>query len=286
MDDVVLKVGLPIALAIIMLGMGLGLTVADFTRVFRKPKAFFAGAVLQIIALPLVAIAILSIFAMSPPLAVGIMILAACPGGVTSNILTYISRGDVALSVSLTAVISLLGFVTVPLITGWALQNYMGEAAPELPIAKTMIGILLITTIPVMIGMLIRKFAPSFANKAEKVFGPLSVIVFIAVVIAALIAERENIIPYISQSGIPTIVLNIATMAIAAGVAVILALPKNQRSAITLECGLQNSTLGLAVALTILDRSDISIPIAVYGLLMLFTGFGYAWWARSRNSGE
>ncbi|MEO0328738.1 MAG: bile acid:sodium symporter family protein [Pseudomonadota bacterium] len=278
-----LKVGLPIALAVIMFGMGLGLTVADFARVFSKPKAFLVGTVLQIICLPLLALLVVMIFPMSAPFMVGMMILAACPGGVTSNILTYISKADVALSVSLTAVISLVGFITVPLITGWALTNFMGEAAPELPIAKTMIGILLITTVPVALGMIIRKVKPSMADSAERIFGPLSIILFIAVVVGALIQERANIIPYIAETGIPTLVLNILTMGLAAAIAAFLALPRNQQVAITLECGLQNSTLGLAVAITILDRSDISVPIAVYGLLMLFTGFGYAMWRR-RNA--
>ncbi len=278
-----LKVGLPIALAIIMFGMGLGLTVKDFTRVFAKPKAFLAGTFLQIVSLPLLAFLVLSLFQLSGALAVGMMILAACPGGVTSNILTYISRGDVALSVSLTAIISLLGFVTVPLITGWSLNYHMGQGAPDLPIASTMIGILLITTIPVALGMLVRKLNAGLADRAERVFAPLSMIIFIAVVIGALFAERANIASYIQQVGFPAIVLNLVTMAVAFLTARFLLLPDSQRSAITLECGLQNSTLGLAVALTILDRPDISIPIAVYGLLMLFTGFGFAMWTRQRN---
>jgi len=278
-----LKVGLPIALAIIMFGMGLGLTMADFSRVFSKPKAFLTGAFLQIVSLPILAFLITLIFPLAAPFAVGMMILAACPGGVTSNILTYISKADVALSVSLTAIISLFGFITVPLITGWALTHFMGEAAPELPIAKTMIGILLITTVPVILGMIVRRISVSFAQKAEKIFSPLSVVLFIAVVIGALIQERANIIPYISQTGIPTIVLNLVTMGVAALVAAAIALPRDQRVAITLECGLQNSTLGLAVALTILDRSDISVPVAVYGLLMLFTGFGYAIWQKKKS---
>ena len=278
-----LKIGLPIALAIIMFGMGLGLTLKDFTRVFTKPKAFLLGAGLQIIILPLTVFLMLLVFPLSAPFAAGFMILAACPGGVTSNILTFFALGDVALSVSLTAIISLLGFVSVPLITGFALSNYMGEAAPELPIAKTMIGILLITTIPVALGMLVRKLNTGLAERMEKIFGPLSAIIFIAVMIGALVAERENVIPYIQQTGLFAISLNLITMMLAIFMASVFLLPSSQRTAITLECGLQNSTLGLAIAITILDRTDISIPIAVYGLLMLFTGFAYALWLRSRS---
>jgi len=275
-----LKIGLPIALAIIMFGMGLGLTISDFTRVFAKPKAFLTGAFLQLVSLPIIAFLLLSIFPVSAAIAVGFMILAACPGGVTSNLLTYIGKGDVALSVSLTCVISLLGFITVPLITSFALDHFMGQAAPELPIAKTIIGILIITVVPLSIGMLVRKLSASTAGKLEKIFGPISFIVFVLVVIGALVADADNVIPYIKQSGLLVIILILVTMGIAAAVASAMRLPHNQQTAITLECGLQNATLGIAVAITILDRVDISIPIAVYGLLMLFIAFAYAMWRR------
>jgi len=275
-----LKIGLPIALAIIMFGMGLGLTLSDFTRVFSKPKAFLTGAFLQLISLPIIAFLLLSIFPVSAALAVGFMILAACPGGVTSNLLTYIGKGDVALSVSLTCVISLLGFITVPLITSFALDHFMGEAAPELPIAKTIIGILVITVVPLLIGMLVRKLSASMADKLEKVFGPISFIVFILVVIGALVADADNVIPYIQQSGLLVMILILVTMGVAAAAAAGMKLPYKQQTAITLECGLQNATLGIAVAITILDRVDISVPIAIYGLLMLFVAFAYAMWRR------
>ncbi|MDJ0614104.1 MAG: bile acid:sodium symporter family protein [Rhizobiaceae bacterium] len=280
------EVGLPVALAIIMFGMGLGLTVADFTRVFSKPKAFLVGLMLQIISLPILTILIITVFPMSAPFAVGMMILAACPGGVTSNILTYIGRGDVALSVSLTAIISLLGFITVPLITGWALTTYMGEGAPELDLAKTIIGVFVITTVPVVLGMIVRKISAGFADKAEKVFGPLSMIVFIVVVLGALYAERDTVVSQISQAGLPAIILNVIAMFVAASAAAFMALPRAQRTAITLECGLQNATLGIVVALTILGNAEISIPIAVYGLLMLFSGFAYAMYVKSKSQAE
>ena len=279
-----LKVGLPIALALIMFGMGLGLTVADFTRVFRKPKAFLVGAGMQVLALPIIAYCVLLIFPMQPALAAGLMILAACPGGVTSNVLTFIARGDVALSISLTAIISMFGFITVPLITSFALSHFMGEGAPELPIAQTMIGVLVITVVPVMLGMLVRKASINFADKAEKFFGPFSTVIFILVVLGAIFQDRENVVPYFQQTGLPVLILNIAMMFAAIMVGKILLLPVYQRTAISFECGLQNATLGLTIALTILDRSDVSIPIAVYGLLMLVTGFCYAMWVKSRGA--
>lgn len=276
-----LKIGLPIALAIIMFGMGLGLTLADFTRVFKKPKAFIIGFLLQLVSLPILAYVLISLFSLQGAFAVGFMVLAACPGGVTSNLLTYIGKGDVALSVSLTAVISLLSFLTVPLITGFALVNFMGADAPDLPIAKTIIGILVITIIPLALGMLVRKFKPATADNLEKYFASISFVVFILVVIGALVENSENVIPYLMQAGIISIVFNLLVMALAIILAGMMALPKEQRTAIALECGLQNGTLGLVVALTILGRPDIGIPIAAYSLIMLFIGFAYAMWARS-----
>lgn len=279
-----LKVGLPIALAIIMFGMGLGLTLADFTRVFKKPKAFLAGFGLQIFSLPIIAYVLIALFSLQGAFAVGFMILAACPGGVTSNLLTYIGKGDVALSVSLTAVISLLSFVTVPLITSFALSNFMGSDGPQLPIASTIIGILVITIVPLALGMLVRKIKPAMADKMEKLFTPISFIVFILVVIGALFQNSENVVPYLKQAGLIAVLFNIAIMGIAIGVAGVLMLPKDQRTAIALECGLQNGTLGLVVALTVLERPDIAIPIAAYSLIMLFIGFGYAMWARTKEA--
>lgn len=276
-----LKVGLPIALAIIMFGMGLGLTLADFTRVFKKPKAFAIGFFLQIVSLPIIAYVLISLFSIQGAFAVGFMVLAACPGGVTSNLLTYIGKGDVALSVSLTSVISFLSFITVPLITSFALTHFMESNAPDLPIAKTIIGILVITIIPLSIGMLVRKFKPSVADRLEKYFASISFIVFILVVIGALAENSENVIPYLQQAGIISIVFNVVIMSVAVGIAGVLMLPRDQRTAIALECGLQNGTLGLVVALTILGRPDIGMPIAAYSLIMLFIGFGYALWARS-----
>lgn len=278
-----IKVGLPIALAIIMFGMGLGLTLADFTRVFKKPKAFLTGFLLQLVSLPIVAYVLISLFSLQGAFAVGFMVLAACPGGVTSNLLTYIGKGDVALSVSLTAVISLLSFLTVPFITSFALVTFMGADAPDLPIAKTIIGILFITIIPLVLGMLVRKFKPATADGLEKYFASISFVVFILVVIGALVENSENVIPYLTQAGIVSIVFNLVIMAIAIILAGIMALPKEQRTAIALECGLQNGTLGLVVALTILGRPDIGMPIAAYSLIMLFIGFAYAMWARSTN---
>jgi len=179
-----------------------------------------------------------------------------------------------------------LPLLCLAFITDFALSNYMGEAAPDLPIAKTMIGILLITTVPVAIGMLVRKMKFDAAVKMERVFGPLSALIFVLVIIGALMAERDNVMSYLYQTGVHVIALNVLTMLIAILAAKAFMLPQSQRSAIALECGLQNGTLGLAITITILGRTDIAIPSAVYGLLMLFTGFGYAIWLRSDQNDQ
>ncbi|MFK5980291.1 MAG: bile acid:sodium symporter family protein [Rhizobiaceae bacterium] len=289
MDAQIFKIGLPIALAITMLGMGLGLTMADFSNVFTKPRAFFTGVILQLFVLPLVALAVIYAMPMAAPFAVGMMILAACPGGATSNILTYVGRGDVALSVSLTALISLIGFITIPLISAWSLNAFMGAAAPELPIGKTMLGVLVIVAIPIAIGMLVRKISPRLAAMAEKLVRPLSVIVLLVVVVSIVYLERDNILDYFLQIGIQVVALNLLMMILAAMIANIMNLPGPQRTTITLECGLQNSTIGLTVALTILGNIQMSVPLAVYGLIMMTTGFAYAIFVKGRqkeNSNE
>lgn len=284
MDAQIFKLGLPIALAITMLGMGLGLTLKDFSQVFTSPRAFITGAILQLIALPLIAFAVIWAMPMAAPFAVGVMILAACPGGATSNLLTYVARGDVALSVSLTALISLLGFITIPLITVWALGQFMGAGAPELPIAKTMIGVLVIVAIPIAIGMLMRKIMPRVADKAEILFRPLSVIVFLFVVGSVVYLERANIVGYFLEVGIQMIALNLIMMLVASMASEIVKLSGSQKIAITLECGLQNSTIGLTIALAILGNTQMSVPLAVYGLSMLVTGFAYATFVKGRQS--
>ena len=283
MDAQIFKVGLPIALAITMLGMGLGLTLADFSSVFTKPKAFSTGVILQLLVLPLVAFAVISAMPMAAPFAVGMMILAACPGGATSNILTYIGRGDVALSVSLTALVSLVGFISIPLITAWALGAFMGAGAPDLPIGKTMLGVLVIVAIPIAIGMLVHKISPRLAAMAEQLVRPLSIIVFLVVVASIVYLERGNIVDYFLEVGIQVIALNLVMLLLAAMIANAMNLTGPQRTAITLECGLQNSTIGLTVALTILGNTQMSIPLAVYGLTMLITGFSYAIFVKSRQ---
>ncbi|MEO1338735.1 MAG: bile acid:sodium symporter, partial [Myxococcota bacterium] len=190
----VTQVALPLSLAFIMFAMGLGLTRADFARVIVQPRDFLVGAVLQTAVLPVVAFAIASLWSLTPELAVGIMLLAACPGGTTSNLLTHMARGDVALSISLTAVISLAGVFTIPLVLGTSLQYFIGADAPPLPLLKTIIGIFFITTVPVIIGMFVRAKSPRFAAWAEPKSRPLVTAMFVLIVVGAVVSERKLIL--------------------------------------------------------------------------------------------
>ena len=267
---------LPLALALIMFAMGLGLTGRDFARVFAQPRDFVAGAGLQLIVLPAAAFLLASVWPMAAILAVGMMILASCPGGTTSNLMTLIARGDVALSISLTAVISVLAVVTVPLIVGTSLTHFMGQAAPPLPVLETVLKITAIVVVPTALGMLVRRLAPAFAQRAGDYTRPLSATVFVFVVIAGLISSREDILPFFAQAGAVCLVFNLLMLAIAHGVATGLRLNRPQRIAVTIECGFQNATLGIVVGTTLLGDVRFAIPSAVYGLIMLFTGLVYS----------
>ena len=280
---IITNVILPLALALIMFAMGLGLTGRDFARVFAQPKDFVVGAGLQLIVLPVAAFALASVWPMAGILAVGLMILAACPGGTTSNLMTLIARGDVALSISLTAVISVLAVVTVPLIVGTGLTHFMGQAAPPLPVLETVLKITAIVVVPTALGMLVRRIAPAFAQRAGEHTRPLSAAVFVFVVIAALISSREDIVPFFAAAGAVCLVFNLLMLAIAHGVATGLRLDRPQRIAVTIECGFQNATLGIVVGTTLLNDVRFAIPSAVYGLIMLFTGLAYSLRAARRH---
>ena len=272
MVDVVL----PLALAFIMLALGLGLTFDDFARVVRRPRDFALGAVCQIVVLPLVAFALASLWPMAPELALGLMIIAAAPGGVTSNILTAFARGDVALSISLTAVISLLSVITIPIIVVFSYARFIGEqAAKDISVAGTAIGVFLIVAVPVLIGLLVRRFAEGFALRAEPTARKLSAVLFVLVLAGAIIQERANIVPYFAEAGLVTLVLNLAMMAIAWLLARLFATGPTQRIAIAIECGLQNGTLAIAVAVLLFGGGLATVPAATYSLIMFATALIY-----------
>jgi bile acid:Na+ symporter, BASS family len=272
----VTDVFLPLALAFIMFALGLGLTFDDFARVAKAPRDFIVGAASQLILLPAVAFALVSIWSLPPELALGVMIIAAAPGGVTSNILTAFARGDVALSISLTAVISLVCVVTIPFIVVFAHGQFMGgDALGNVSVAKTAISVFAIVTVPVTLGLLVRRFAAAFAIRFERIAGRVSTVLFIVVLLGAIIKERDNIVGYFAQAGLVTLTLNVVMMVIAYLIARVFASGARQRIAISIECGLQNGTLALAVAMLLFGGGLVSVPAATYSLIMFATALIY-----------
>ena len=269
--EVVTKIA-PIALALIMLTLGLGLTTSDFTRVIKRPKDFLIGLICQVILLPIIAFVLIKILNVQPALALGVMIIAAAPGGVTSNILTKFANGDVALSVSLTAIISLLSILTVPFIVIKSADlldiNYLSK---EISMSGISIKMFLVVTLPVVIGMLIRKFAQDFIIKRTALIEKISLTLFMIVFISIWLEEWDNIIMYISRAGIITLILNVTMMVLGFYVAKIFASGIEQRKCISLECGLQNGTLAVFVSTQIFDDIIYLIPTASYALIMFVT---------------
>ncbi|MEL6814761.1 MAG: bile acid:sodium symporter family protein [Cyanobacteria bacterium J06598_3] len=277
------SVFLPLALFIIMLGMGLGLTVGDFKRIAIAPKAVIIGLLAQLVILPLVGFALASLFPLTPELAVGVMVLAACPGGSTSNLMTYLAEGNVALSISLTAASSLITVVTIPLVITLAMQHFIGEGASvQLPLLETVLKIAVITVIPVSIGMALHHYAPKFAATVEKGVKWISLFFLGLIIVGLLLKERANLTMFFVQVGWVTFSLNVITMALGYGIARLAQLKQKSAVAITCEVGIQNGTLAIAIASapTLLNNSTMAIPAAIYSLFMFATGGVFALWAR------
>ncbi|MDE0681051.1 MAG: bile acid:sodium symporter family protein [Gammaproteobacteria bacterium] len=272
----VTDVVLPLALAFIMLALGLGLTFDDFVRVARRPRDFAVGAMSQIIVLPAVAFFLASVWPMAPELALGMMIIAAAPGGVTSNLLTSFARGDVALSISLTAVISLLSVITVPLVVVFAYGHFIGEQAmQDVTVADTAISVFLIVTVPVVIGLLVRRYAERIALRIEPTARTVSAVLFVLVLAGAIYQELDNLADYYAQAGLATLALNLLMMVIAYLLARWLATGAKQRTAIAIECGLQNGTLAIAIAVLLFGGGLATVPAATYSLTMFATALIY-----------
>ena len=268
---IVAEVFLPLALAFIMFALGLGLTFDDFARVAKQPKDFLVGAASQLILLPAVAFALVSIWPMNPEIALGVMIIAAAPGGVTSNILTSFARGDVALSISLTAVISLLCVITIPLIVVFAHGRLIGGDVGDVSVAKTAISVFFFVTVPVLIGLVVRRYAQGFAVPFEPWANRISTALFVIVLIGAIVQQRDNIVPYFAEAGLVTLALNVLMMALAYAIARVFASGIRQRAAISIECGLQNGTLAIAVSALLFGGGLTSVPAATYSLIMFAT---------------
>jgi len=278
---IVVDVFLPLALAFIMFALGLGLTGNDFLRVIRQPRDFFVGFFSQIILLPIIAFILVKLWPISPELAIGVMIIAAAPGGVTSNILTSFARGDVALSISLTAIISLLSVITVPFIILTSIM-LIDNSALDLDISLTnmAISMFLIVTVPVIIGMIFRKFSSNVAIKFEPIAKKISAVLFVIVLLGAIFAEKDNVVSYFAQAGLITLVLNVVMMIVAYYIAQLLASGTEQKKCITIECGLQNGTLAIFVATSIFGGGMYVIPAATYSLIMFGTSLIFVYLVR------
>lgn len=277
---------LPLALFIIMLGMGLGLTIADFKRILVEPKAVILGLIAQMILLPLVGVALASIFPLSPELAVGVMILAACPGGPTSNLVTYLAKGNVALSITLTAISSLLTVFTIPLVVNLAMKLFLdAETALQLPFSTTVVRIAAITLIPVSLGMVLHSKVPSFAARVEKYVKWLSLFFLGLIIVGLLVKERANVAGFFLQAGGVTFALMIITMVLGYAIATLAQLDHRSATAITVEVGIQNGTLAIAIASapTFLNNPTMAIPAAIYALLMFVISGAFAWWSQRQS---
>ncbi len=272
--EIVTKIA-PIILALMMLGLGLGLKIDDFTRILKTPKDFFVGFFSQLIILPLVAYLLIIILKVPPEIAIGVMIIAAAPGGVTSNILTKFANGDVALSISLTAVISLISIITVPLIIFTSADLFgITDISQNISMTGIALKMFLVVTVPVILGMIIRKFAENFVNSKIQIFEKLNIILFVIFFIAAFYEERESFIDFLMQAGLITFILNITMMIVAYYLGKTFASGIKQQKCIALECGLQNGTFAIFVSTQIFGTDIVYItPTAAYALIMYITGF-------------
>ena len=281
--EVVTKIA-PIALALIMLALGLGLTVQDFLRVIKQPKDFIVGLICQLILLPIIAFILIKIFNTPLELALGVMIIAAAPGGVTSNVLTKFANGDVALSVSLTAIISLISIISVPFIVFMSADLLeISNISKEISMIGISMKMFLVVTLPVLLGMVIRKFATNFITSRTLMIQRISIILFAIVFAAIWVEEWENIMSYIAQAGVITLVLNIVMMITGYYVAKFLASGVAQRKCISLECGLQNGTLAVFVASQLFSDITFLIPTAAYALIMFLTSLIFVFFVKNIN---
>jgi len=281
---IITDIFLPLALAFIMFALGLGLTGADFLRVLKQPKDFLVGAISQIILLPIIAFILIKIWPISPELAIGVMIIAAAPGGVTSNILTSFAKGDVALSVSLTAIISLLSVITVPFIIITSLNLLdLNNVSQNISLTNMALSMFLIVTLPVILGMIVKKILSNFVLSFEPIAKKISIFLFVLVLIGAILAERNNVIAYFAQAGLITLVLNVVMMIVAFYVAQLLGSGVAQKKCIAIECGLQNGTLAIFVATTLFGGGVYLIPAATYSLIMFATSLIFVFLLKNTN---
>ncbi len=277
----VVDVLLPLALAFIMFALGLTLVPADFARLLARPKAVTAGLLGQMVLVPALAWGVALAWGLPPEMAAGLVILAACPGGASSGLITYLARGETALSITLTAVTSLAAVLSVPLVVNMGLQHFLGAAAAvDLPVGRIVRGVFIITTVPVALGMLMRVWRPRWVERMEKPAGKVATLLFLAIVVATFVSQREALWANLPTVGPAAAALNLGVMLGGAGLARLLRLGRRDAVAIATECGLQNAALGIFVAGTVLAQPALAVPSVVYALLMNVGALGLVWWGR------
>ena len=273
------QIFLPISLAIIMFGMGLSLVTDDFVRLFAYPKAVLVGLCNQLLFLPLIGFAIIVLFDLNPTMAIGVMILSLCPGGPTSNLISQVSRGNIGLSVTLTALASLITVFTIPILLSKAIAYFTGDTdvVIQLPILETMLQILVITIIPISIGMMIRKRREAFALSMEKPMRTASTVLFVIIFLIIIIANKDNLTQAMKEVGLPTLLLNLSTMGLGFVSAKLFGITGKSQVSITIESGIQNGTLAFVIATTILNNFEMGLPTGAYSIWMFITG-GFLMW--------
>ncbi|MDN3454415.1 MULTISPECIES: bile acid:sodium symporter family protein [unclassified Psychrobacter] len=263
---------IPIGIFLIMMGMGLSLVTNDFKRVVKYPKAVAIGLTNQLIFLPLVGFALATSMSLEPEYAVGVMLLVLCPGGTTSNLFTYLAKGDVALSVTMTAIASVITVFTIPIVLSFSLVYFMGAGSEfQLPVVKTMVSLIALTILPVSIGMLIKRYAPNAADKTQVMVSRFGVIFLSFLVLFLSYVQKDIIVEALIATGPVALILNVSTMALGYYTSKWFGLNPAQRRSITMEVGLQNSTLSMFMALTLLANYKMSMTPAIYTLIMFLT---------------
>ncbi len=282
-ESIATSVILPLSMAIIMLGMGLSLSTKDFQNIFNYPKAAFLGLFNQLLVLPVIGFVLAIFFKLSPETAVGVVIVAACPGGSTSNLIAHVAKGDTALSITLTAISSVITVFSIPIIVSFALNYFYNnsDVVIQLPILQTILQITMITLVPVSIGMTIKYFKEEIALRLERPVRIASIVIFFAVALGVIISKTESIVPYFKNAGLVVIILNISSMIFGYLSSRFINLNIRQTITITIETGVQNAILAMVIASSIIKVPDMAIPPAVYAIFMLFSG-GFMMWRYGR----